>query len=125
MKRFIPIIVLLVLLQCCSREPGSRPEIEKDQLVDLLVDIHLTDSYLTFRNRPGKWPLRDDIEQAYGFILVKYNTTPVQFKNTMTYYGRHIKEYEQIYNKVIEKLTKFETEIDNPTNSNDKPKPKT
>ncbi|MBR5168864.1 MAG: DUF4296 domain-containing protein [Salinivirgaceae bacterium] len=125
MKRFIPIIVLLVLMQCCSREPGSRPEIERDKLVDMLIDIHMTDAYLSYQGRFGKWPKHDDAENAYGFILEKYDVTPAQFMNTMKYYGRHIKEYEQIYNKVIERLTKYQTENDEASSDNNQPKPKT
>ena len=105
---------LLVLMAAlaflsCSHKDGDRPEIKKNKLVDVLVDIHLTDGYLSYsgsridRNR-------DRIEGAYGYVLRKYDITPKQFGNTMKYYSSHLDDYEQIYNKVIEKLTKMETE---------------
>lgn len=114
-----------MLLQCCSRKPGSRPEIERDKLVDILVDIHMTDAYLAYRGRIGKWPQHDDAESAYVYMLEKYDVTPAQFNNTMKYYGRHIKEYEQIYNKVIERLTKYQTENEEALSNDNQSKPKT
>ncbi len=110
MKRIVLILLVAFLFQSCSENDGKRPEIKKDQLVDVLFDIHLTDAYLNYsgyridRNR-------DKIESAYGYVLDKHNITPKQFHNTMKYYSKHISEYEKLYNKVIEKLTKYETEM--------------
>lgn len=110
MKRFGLLILTVILLQSCAKTEGSRPEIKKDELVDVLVDIHLTDAYLSQegcridRNR-------DKIESAYGYVLDKHSVTPKQFQNTMKYYSHHIDAYEQIYNKVIERLTTFESNL--------------
>lgn len=111
------VLMAVLAIQSCSHKDGNRPEIRKDKLVDVLVDIHLTDGYLSYsgsridRNR-------DRIEGAYGYVLRKYDITPKQFSNTMKYYSSHLSDYEQLYNKVIEKLTKMETEnlksLDNP-----------
>lgn len=111
------VLMAAFVIQSCSHKDGNRPEIRKDKLVDVLVDIHLTDGYLSYsgsridRNR-------DRIEGAYGYVLRKYDITPKQFSNTMKYYSSHLSDYEQLYNKVIEKLTKMETEnlksLDNP-----------
>lgn len=128
MKQIVGIIILAIVFQCCSHEPGSRSEIEKEKLIPLLVDIHLTDAYLQHRGfRPNKQTQRDKIDNAYGYILEKHNVTPNQFLNTMQYYGQHTKEYEAIYNKVIEILSKYETECmtkpdDKSTNIKEKPR---
>ncbi len=109
--RFLLAILLAVMmLQSCSQAEGSRPEIKEDKLVDLLVDIHLVDGYLTITGSRIEHD-RDQIMGAYGYVLRKHNVTPRQFSNTMKYYSRHIDDYEQFYNKVIEKLTIYETEI--------------
>jgi len=123
MKRIFPIIALAIVLQCCTHQPGRRAEIKKDTLIALLVDIHLTDAYLQHRGmRPSKQIERDKIDNAYGFILEKHKVTPNQFINTMQYYGNHPKEYEQIYNKVIEVLSKYETECMSSSNDQQKDK---
>lgn len=109
MRHFWLFVVFVFVLVSCSHEEGSRPEIKKDKLVDVLVDVHLTDGYLSYsgsridRNR-------DRIEGAYSYVFRKHDITPLQFGNTMKYYSHHIDEYEQLYNKVIEKLTLYETE---------------
>ena len=109
MRHFWLFVVLAFALQSCSREEGSRPEINKDELVDLLFDIHIADGYLAYTgSRVDR--NHDRIEGAYNYVLNKHNITPKQFSNTMKYYSRHTDEYETLYNKVIEKLTKYETE---------------
>ena len=122
----LAVLVVFVVAQSCSRGEGARPEIKKDQLVDMLVDIHLTDGYLSFSGaRPDRD--RERIIESYTYILQKYDITPRQFHNTMIYYSRHIDDYEQIYNKVIEKLTIYEAEAmkdnSNTPNRPDKPLP--
>ncbi len=109
MNRFFILIVLALSLQCCTREEGDRPEIKKDKLVDVLVDIHLTDGYLSITGYRIDRD-REKIEGAYGYVLDKYGITPKQFLNTMKYYSNHVSDYENIYNSVIEKLTKMEVE---------------
>lgn len=117
MKRILLILLAAFLLQSCSESEGKRPEIKKEQLVDVLFDIHLTDGYLTYKGyRVDR--NRDKIESAYGYVLDKHNITPKQFHNTMKYYSKHISEYEKLYNKVIEKLTKYEGEMMKASESN-------
>ena len=105
----LAVLVAFVVLQSCTHEEGGRPEIGRDQLVDVLFDIHLVDGYLSYS---GARIDRDraKIEGAYGYVLRKHNVTARQFGNTMKYYSYHIDDYEKLYNKVIEKLTRFETE---------------
>lgn len=118
--RFVlAVLVVFVVAQSCNRSEGSRPEIKKDRLTDVLVDIHLTDGYLSYSGARVDRD-RERIIDSYSYILKKYDITPRQFHNTMIYYSRHIEEYEQIYNKVIEKLTLYEAEA---MKDNSSPKP--
>ena len=109
MRHFRLFVFFVFALLSCSHEEGERPDIKKDILVDVLVDIHLTDGYLSYTGSRIDRD-RESIEDAYNFVFQKYNITPKQFDNTMKYYSRHIDEYEKVYNKVIEILTKYETE---------------
>ena len=121
----LAVMMVFVVAQSCSRDEGARPEIKKNRLVDVLVDIHLTDGYLSYTGSRISRD-RDRIEGSYSYVLQKYDITPRQFRNTMIYYSRHIEEYEQIYNKVIEKLTIYEAEAmknDSGASNSDKPQP--
>ena len=109
MRHFWLFVILAFALQSCSHKDGARPEIKKDKLVDVLVDIHIVDGYLAYTGSRIERD-RDRIEGAYGFVLQKYDITPRQFHNTMIYYSRHMEDYEQLYNKVIEKLTLIEAD---------------
>ena len=112
MKRFWLFVVLAVALQSCSHEEGARPEISRDKLVDVLFDIHLTDGYLAYSGSRIDRD-HDKIVDSYDYVLRKHNITLKQFRNTMKYYSQHVDDYEKLYNKVIEKLTKYETEVMN------------
>ena len=109
LRNCLLVLMAALAIQSCSHKDGNRPEIKKDKLVDVLVDIHLTEGYLSYSGSRIDHN-RDRIEGAYGYVLRKYDITPKQFSNTMKYYSNHLGDYEQLYNKVIEKLTKMETE---------------
>jgi hypothetical protein len=109
MRKVLLLLVFAVAMLSCSHEDGDRPEIKKDVLINVLFDIHLTDGYLSYSGARIDRD-RERIEGAYDYVLRKYNITPKQFSNTMKYYSRHTDDYEKLYNKVIEKLTKYETE---------------
>ncbi len=114
MQKLLKLILILIIMivQSCTHSDVRRPEIKKDVLIDVLVDIHLTDGYLTQRGfRIDRQ--REKIDCAYGYVLNKYDITPKQFMNTMKYYSYHADAYEQIYNKVIEKLTRMESDQNN------------
>ncbi|MBO7495624.1 MAG: DUF4296 domain-containing protein [Salinivirgaceae bacterium] len=102
----------------CTHEEGDRPEISRNELVEVLYDIHLADGYLSYSGSRIERD-RDKIEGVYGYVLSKHNITPRQFRNTMKYYSRHLEDYEKLYNKVIEKLTRYETENLNTVRSDD------
>jgi len=109
LKSCVLAVLAAVAMLSCTHEEGSRPEIKRDKLVDVLFDIHLVDGYLAYSGTRVDRD-RNKIENAYWYVLRKHNVTPRQFDNTMKYYSNHIDDYEKIYNKVIEKLTRYETE---------------
>ncbi len=102
----------LLVLMACRQEEKVKAEIDRETFIDLLVDIHLADGYL---NTQG---YRMDVErgkiaEGYSFVLKKHNVTPKQFLATVKYYSKHANRYDEVYNKVIEKLTRLQPQ---PTN---------
>lgn len=93
----------------CNKAEGDTPEIKRSVLVDVLVDIHITDGYLI---QAGYQPMKnhDEIIDSYDYVLKKHNISPKQFKNTIKYYSKHLPEYERIYDEVMAKLTAIESQ---------------
>ncbi len=105
MKRYWLIFSLSWLLLSCS---SSVPEyvIEKEALESLLVDIHLSEAVIE-TNNITKVPEKKKIREA---IFLRHGITQEQFDTTLVWYGHHMVEYMEIYERVIERL---EAENDN------------
>jgi hypothetical protein len=104
-KNITPLLIAICLLFISC----SQTEISREKFIDLLVDIHLADGYLS--NQGYRIDAeRGKINEGYTYILNKHQVTQKQFINTLEYYSRHTEQYDEIYNQVIEKLTRLETE---------------
>jgi predicted ribosome quality control (RQC) complex YloA/Tae2 family protein len=109
-KIFLFAYILIILAACAPDDNKHRNTdmITEDKMVQLLVDIHLTDAVLSviYRTKPKS---DDATLRIYESVLKKHNTTREQFDRSIEYYSRHIEEYEKIYDKVIEELSKLES----------------
>jgi hypothetical protein len=104
-KNITPLLIgiCLFLISC------NKTDISREKFVDLLVDIHLADGYLS--NQGYRIDAeRGKINEGYIYILNKHQVTQKQFMNTLKYYSEHTEQYDAIYNQVIEKLTRLQTE---------------
>lgn len=103
---YILFLLFLVIVSCRQQEK-VKAEIDRDTFIDLLVDIHLADGYLNTQGYRVDVE-RGKISEGYSFVLKKHNVTPKQFLATVKYYTKHANQYDEIYNKVIEKLTRLQ-----------------
>ena len=101
-------IISLILFSCGN---VKRKYLIPDKvLVPLLVDLHLADGVgAAFRVLP--LPENADSLALYTGIFEKHGVTRAQFDSTMTYYTDHPKNLIKIYDKVIENLSRLESEI--------------
>ena len=109
------LLKLLVLLSLIFF--SCKPRLEEDEVVpkhllseDQFVTI-LTDSYLAegaaginVKNVAG-----EKFDETYSFNpLHDYSIRKSQFDSSMTYYSNHPKKLKLIYDRVLEKLSKFQ-----------------
>jgi hypothetical protein len=88
---------------CQTRESITGKEyIEREVLVDVLVDIHLADGVTNDRKFNRKYDV-DSIDVLTP-ILEKYQVTRQMFDTTMSVYTRHPELLDQVYNDVLIKL---------------------
>jgi hypothetical protein len=81
-------------------------------MVDILVDIHLTEASLIVAN-DSIARLNDTLQLRIRFaqVFVKHDVTPDDFNSSLTYYLEHIEDLDKIYKEVIKKLTELEATL--------------
>lgn len=113
--RLLSGLCLLLMLVACNKTNFLHPKpsdvLSSNQLVPLLVDIHLTDAALKV-NQPAQQS--SDIKlyysKAYASVFKKHKTSPAILQISMKWYGRHIDKLDEIYAEVITRLSTLESE---------------
>jgi hypothetical protein len=104
--RYLGILFLLLVFTftaCQKKKSISGNEfIEREVLVDLLVDIHLMDGVTQDRKFNRKFEV-DSID-VFTPILEKHRVTRQMFDTTMFVYSRNPELLDQVYNDVLIKL---------------------
>jgi len=110
-KNWVLLLFCLSFFAGCSKNTTNDSIIDEDAFVDVLVDIHLADATLVVK---GYKTITDSttIRLFYNDILVKHNVTQKQIQNTLEYYAKKPKRFDDIYKQVSEKIVKLEEEYD-------------
>lgn len=112
MKKLIVILfVLFIGFVSCDKLPYEKPEnlIKEKKMINMLIDIHIADATYAqmrydsiFRNTPSS--------NFYYSILEKYQVPDSVFEKSMIYYSSTPKHFEEMYRKVMNKLSEIEQE---------------
>ncbi|MBS1951171.1 MAG: hypothetical protein OJF59_003072 [Cytophagales bacterium] len=97
------ILFLIILISCQKKEP-PRQVLTKEQFSALLVDIYLAEA------RVQSLPMNHDSLIKFYLpheqkVLTTRGVSDSVLKNTYTYYYAHPKEFEEVYDRVIDTLT--------------------
>lgn len=107
MKKSYVIVLIICILSACSSEKVPDYVIPKDDMVEIIVDIHLTDGLMTM-TRIRQATLKKDSLNLYDEIFIKYGYTREDFDTSIYYYSYNINKYDDIYNDVLNKLSEME-----------------
>ena len=114
--RFLYFICFLMLLGSCRRDDvmSRIPSnvLTRNQMIPLLVDIHLTEATLKLNQaniKPNETKLY--YSNIYSPVFKKNKTTPEQFDRSIQWYSKHIDKLDDIYTEVITRLSKLETQL--------------
>lgn len=108
LKRFIAYFGVAVALVACKRiNSPKKPEnlISKEKMVDILIDAKLISS----ASNVNKTIMKNKGIDLDTYIFTKHNIDSLQFALSNNYYAFHIKDYEEIYNKVEDSLEALKT----------------
>lgn len=103
----IPALLLLILLMltpACKKKEKITGKVfmEREVLVDVLVDIHLADGVTNDRKFNRKYDA-DSID-VLSPILDKHQVSREMFDTTLLIYSRYPEIFDQVYNDVLIKL---------------------
>jgi len=100
---------LLLLMNACK----PRDVLSREEMADVLYDIHLTEAALKPSNvQLNKWKKSMSVEQfkdmAYRSVLKKHKLTEKTFYYSVAWYSKHMNYYEKVYRDVLEKLESYQ-----------------
>lgn len=105
----IILIASFALLFSCQTEPVSSLDVKpadllpESKMVSILIDVHIAESALSIKNFN-----RDSSLTLFSYykedIFKKHQVTELQFKNSYEYYCTHSKQFDHIYEVVIDSL---------------------
>ena len=103
----IPVLILfisLALTPACKKKEKitGKAFMEREVLVDVLVDIHLADGVTNDRKFNRKYDA-DSID-VLSPILEKHQVSREMFDTTLLIYSRYPEIFDQVYNDVLIKL---------------------
>jgi hypothetical protein len=114
----------LLILPAVSCGHGQRKYlIPKDQMVDVLVDMHLADA-IALQNDPAYSGFELDSADLYQAVFNKHGVTQAMFDSTLSYYSARPEEFQFIYTRVTGKLNLImQEELDAPVSEPEPKKP--
>jgi hypothetical protein len=98
------LLILVMLTPACEKNKSitGKAFLEREVLVDVLVDIHLADGVTNDRKFNRKYDA-DSID-ILSPILEKHQVTREMFDTTLIVYSQYPELFDQVYNDVLIKL---------------------
>lgn len=111
---FFLLMLACIILPGCSQKKqiSGKAFIPREELVDILVEIHLMDGITNDRKFYRRYEGVDSID-LLGPILEKHGVTVQMFDTTIFEYTKYPVLLDQVYNDVIMKLNIMLDENDN------------
>ena len=113
MKKIIGTVILsLLLLAACSggEDNVTIPSgvIPPDTMRPLLVDFYLTEAAIQVKVEQ-QGDVRQFIVDSYTMVFDKHHITKQRYMESLEFYSNHPQLYREMYEKVIEDLSKEQT----------------
>ncbi|MFP4620999.1 MAG: DUF4296 domain-containing protein [Bacteroidales bacterium] len=107
MKRTIVTILFLALIMGLGCKKNKKI-IPRDEMVSVLVKIHLMDGAMEISQYNPEIDLPDTMD-FYKVVLEDYDYTRAQFDSSLQYYSKDLRKFDRIYQEVLSRLNKMET----------------
>lgn len=114
MRKTSLVLILLVLIIACNKQntqPVNSEILNRKEMVNVLVDCYIVEAALLDISNKDPDNLKVYTKQYYDFVFKKHNINRNQLFDNIRYYAFQIKEFSKIYNDVLNKVTKMQTDI--------------
>ena len=114
MNKIIYMVFIFAIFSCESKVKYDKPEnlIPKDQMIDLLYDMHLADGTSGVKNKN-----LENNRNYMALVYKKHNIDSSQFAVSNKYYIANIKEYKDIFEEVEKRLLVLQNQYQNERDS--------
>jgi len=109
MNFFKYIIILVLLVSCEGKTNYKKPNdlIAKDQMMDLLTDMHLAIGATSVNN------IYSEKSKKYmSLIFDKYKIDSARFSSSNLYYTSNVDEYKKMYEEIEKRLKDLQSQYD-------------
>lgn len=98
-------VFLILFLSACT---ADKPPINENKMVDILVDMHITQSAKVRDNlNLRSW----ESYPYYNSVCEKHHVSRTALDSAISYYSKNETQYQLLYEKVIDELKRIETEV--------------
>ncbi len=104
------ILVILLVFACNPRQKSSENIIPKDKIVQILTDVMIAESAITIE-QGNDIDTKVMTKYYYSGVFKKHNITQKQFEESMHYYSKNDKNFNEIFSHVIDSLSKKQSVI--------------
>jgi hypothetical protein len=121
MRKIVVLLIMTSVISCAKSDKVPEHVIPKEDMINIIRDIHLTDGILTISN-VRRDLAREDTTNYYDAIFETYGYDRSDFDTSIYYYSREINKFDEIYKEVLNQLSEMETLLkeDNPNEENPK-----
>ena len=102
MKKLSALFCVFIFLISCKQDETPKGIIEKDKMTGILVDMHISDSYLNQISNADTMQMQ--AKSRYNYIFKKHNIDSLKFSKSLNYYSLKASELDAIYKNVIDSL---------------------
>jgi hypothetical protein len=106
MKKFVSLIILMLLLTMCRENPTSMSKknlIDQEKFTNILVDMHMMEGIINTSDFYRRYTEGDSVN-IYDELYKKYGVTQADFDSTVVAYTRRPDLYMKVYDDVILRL---------------------
>ncbi len=107
LRIILSVFVISLILVGCDKRPGNV--LDEDEMVRLIADMEVAEIY--FQQYPGGYYNDSIRDRAIQFVLDKHHISKKDFDSTLTWYGKNIDVYQQLYSKVDKELLNRQKKI--------------
>jgi hypothetical protein len=99
---FLFFLALIFLGACGNNTPDGV--IERDKMVNLMIDLHIVDGTLYNIDAPSADSLYKHGSDRYVKLFKRHHTDSAQFKKSLKYYTQHPETFTAMYTQISDRL---------------------